>query len=263
MLIEWSDQVSDLSDSVAINRAAKFGDGFFTTGVIENGELNLREYHLRRIKESAEKLMFKNLAFDRVEASIDKACIRQANAIIRIDITRQQYQRGYSINPSAENKLLISLHPLVKPSHESYQLIDSDIAVSVNPNLAGIKHLNRLDSVLAASQLQTPQTEALMYHQEQVICGSKSNLFFCLDGVWHTPSLELAGVAGVMRQRVLDAMDRFDVNYKISLMTRSQLARVQLAFVTNCLIGVRPVCQINQMPIATDGVLKLKRQLSL
>ena len=264
MIIEWKDTISELeSPKVALDRAALFGDGFFTTGIIQRGQLQFREYHLERIKQSAERLMFYSLSIKTIAELIEQACVKQANSVLRINISRQQNQRGYAIDANAEIKVQIILSHLPTQQIDDCKLIDSNVAISINPNLAGIKHLNRLDSVLASSQLPDPHAEALMYAENRLICGSKSNLFVYLDGLWQTPKLDLAGVAGIMRQTVLDRMDKIGEAYKIAEIDRSQLAKISSAFITNCVIGVLPASHINEAEICTISVRKLKQRLSL
>ncbi len=273
MLIEWYDQISDRSEILdieqtamnrtAMDRAAMFGDGFFTTGVIESGQLQLKEYHLQRIQHSIERLLFKPIELTTISELIESACKKQPNAILRINFSRQQMQRGYAIAQNSVAKVSVFLSPLLESSNEPFSLIDSTIPVSINPKLAGLKHLNRLDSVLAASQLTDPHSEALMYRDEWLVCGSKSNVFVYLDDSWQTPQLNHAGVAGIMRQSVLDAMDKISQAYKITDIKRAQLTEVKSAFITNCVMGLVPVNRINGLTIDTGLTINLKKQLSL
>lgn len=261
MLIEWKDQISSSSQLTAIDRAPMFGDGFFTTGVIQSGKLQLVDYHLRRIKHSAERLLFKNIDLELVAGLIKSACKKQPNAIIRLNFSRQQVQRGYAINPESKVKVTIFLYSQTAMADKFCALVDSNIPVSVNPRLAGLKHLNRLDSVLAASQLTETNSEALMYLGDLLVCGSKSNVFLYIDDIWQTPQLTQAGVEGVMRQSVLDALDKNSLPYKIADIERMQLAHVKAAFITNCVIGIQVVESINNVSIDTEITHKLKRQL--
>ena len=263
MLIEWTDQISNSSQLEAIDRAAMFGDGFFTTGVIKSGKLQHKDYHLKRIELSAKQLQFHHVEMNTISDHIETACIKQPNSIIRINFTRLQTQRGYAIDKDSVIKVSFILSPRPARTSEFCTLIDSNVPISSNPLLAGLKHLNRLDSVLAASQLTDNNSEALMYHQDFLVCGSKSNVFLYIDGLWHTPKLSHAGVAGIMRQNVLDGMEKNNQLYRITDIKRSHLVKVKSAFITNCVIGFQIVDRINETLIDTELSHKLKQQLSL
>ena len=75
MLIEWTDQISNSSQLKAIDRAAMFGDGFFTTGVIKSGKLQHKDYHLKRIELSAKRLQFHHVELKTISDHIETACI--------------------------------------------------------------------------------------------------------------------------------------------------------------------------------------------
>ncbi len=263
MWVEWDDQFSQSVKPNGLDRAALFGDGFFTTGQIKNGSLLLKDYHLKRIAHSLKTLMFAAISQDQLEQMIDQACSRRSDCIVRLNFSRVQTERGYKISSKAETKVSISLIPQAEHTLQSFALKDSQVPISSNRLLAGIKHLNRIDSVLAASQLSNLDQEAILYLDDQIICGSKCNLFFKINDQWMTPAIDRAGVAGVMRQRVMDLMDNQQISLKICSIERSQLAEVQAAFLTNCLLGIKPVHQINGQTISTNQVIQLKQRLGI
>lgn len=247
MRIEVVNQINSASlEQINLDRASLFGDGFFTTGIIVAHEFCHQEWHFERLIKSAQKLQFTDFVLDGIKESILALCNNHQNATIRISISRLQTERGYAISNKAEYRCMIFLSNLIKIPTIPCELIDANTAVSCNKSLAGIKHLNRLDSVLAASEIDCANQEVLMYHDDLVICGSRSNLFVKLNDRWLTPKLELCGVEGITRGRVLDMFKKRQICYRVADIKRSDLENVNAAFVTNSLIGIWPVASINK-----------------
>ena len=266
-LVETKKQTVDfngdasISRELLLDRASLFGDGFYTTGVIENGKLVYRKQHLDRLVQSAQKLRFEPLDLKALLGKLDLMSESVGNAIVRINISRKQSQRGYSISAKAINYAQIILSPISFLSSDNCDLVNANYEISKNRQLGGIKHLNRLDSVLASSELTTANQEGIMYHEEQVICGSKSNLFVKINGLWITPEIKECGVLGIMRQQVIDKLIEQNVNYQIRELNRSELENVSSAFVTNCVIGVWPAKSINGRPLDVQESEELKEIL--
>lgn len=259
---EQADSDSDKPGHDKLDRACLFGDGFFTTGIIVNNCFRYQNNHMARLLESAKKLRFDGFSVSGLKQCIAKISEQNANASIRISISRRQSQRGYSISKQAQYYCTIHLSELKDAPDVPCELIDATISVSYNKDLAGIKHLNRLDSVLAASEISNKNQEVLMYHDHQVICGSRSNLFVKLNDEWLTPSLDGAGVKGITRQRVLDVFSEKKIKHQITSITREQLAQVSAAFVTNSLIGVWSAKSLNGCTLDVEDSDQLKKLIT-
>ncbi len=235
-----------------LERASLFGDGFFTTGIIQDSQFCHQQRHFKRLRMSADRLLFTGLDLSQLQDRLKQLVSQIESAAIRISIARQQQQRGYAIAADAKTVCTILLSKLPALPCDYCQLIDAKTVISCNPTLAGIKHINRLDSVLAASEISSINQEALMYHGDLVICGSKSNLFVRLNGVWLTPKLSNCGIEGITRDRTIEMLNQQNIQYSISDIHRSDLTDVDAAFVTNSLTGIWPVKSIN------DRLVKLE-----
>jgi 4-amino-4-deoxychorismate lyase len=112
--------------------------------------------------------------------------------------------------------------------------------MSENPSLAQIKHLNRLDQVLARSEWSNADVdEGVMLGQDgRVLCGTMSNLLIQRGDSLITPSLESAGIAGVVRGLLLQLGERQRTNVREERVSLEQLVRSDAVYVTNSLIGV-------------------------
>jgi 4-amino-4-deoxychorismate lyase len=110
------------------------------------------------------------------------------------------------------------------------------------PQLAGIKHLNRLEQVLAARDWQDDADEGILCDgEDQPVCGTRSNLFWVTAAGLHTPALEDCGVAGIMRDRVIEAARAERLPVQIAATHWTCLMDSEEAFVTNSLIGIWPL----------------------
>lgn len=244
-----------------LDRSALFGDGFFTTGVVRAGRLAFEAEHLKRLTLSAQKLLFVDFSTERLKKVLADFLRDCQHAAIRISVVRCQSARGYAIGKDAQTLCRVQLSELPELPSQSCQLVLAKNAISTNPDLAGIKHLNRLDSVLAASQIDPSCQEALMGFDRQVISGSRSNVFLRVDGQWYTPKLDQAGVAGITRRRVMQAMQAQEIPVFEQSVTLAMLGRADAAFLTNSLFGFWPVGAIMERPCDAALAQALRTQL--
>lgn len=244
------------------DRGFLFGDGFFTTGIVENGILRHREHHFNRLTQAASRLKFG--LFDRAEvcSSINAQISKVDSASIRITVSRIQQQRGYGFDCSAPFQVSVQLAALPQVPSKKCQLVFATTPVSTNPCLAGLKHLNRLDNVLAAQEICHPYQESLLCADELVICGSRTNLFIFDGQNWLTPKLDKAGIEGITRQRLLGSLKANNIPVMVSDISREQVIESKAACVTNSLLGIWPVEKIMNKPVATELTENLKSTLN-
>jgi 4-amino-4-deoxychorismate lyase len=112
-----------------------------------------------------------------------------------------------------------------------------------NPQLAGIKHLNRLEQVLARAEWDDDaDAEGLMCDcRGRVIAGTMTNLFVYAGGRLLTPRLDTCGVAGTVRAVVLRLAAQLDIEVAETDLGVSDVHCADGLFLTNALIGVWPV----------------------
>jgi 4-amino-4-deoxychorismate lyase len=113
------------------------------------------------------------------------------------------------------------------------------IRLSFQPRLAGVKHLNRLENVIARAEWSDPAVpEGLVLDaQDHVIGGTMSNLFIVEDGALVTPELSRCGVAGVTRERIMKAAGRQGMTCREESITQERLFDAEEAILVNSLIG--------------------------
>ena len=243
------------------DRAALYGDGFFSTGLVEEQRVRHLELHIERLKSAAEILGFHSLDITELSDKLSRMAATQPNCIFRISCSREQKSRGYAVDDTANVLVTVILSPWQAEPTKNFSLSFSTIPVSINPYLAGIKHLNRLDNVLAANECRDSQHEVLMLNGDDVICGSRSNVFALINGKWQTPSLHDAGIEGITRQRVIRDAKQLGITINEATLSRENMINCDAAFITNSLIGMRPVERIGTQALSTDRVNKLKSDL--
>ncbi len=236
------------------DRSIQYGDGLFETIAYRNGQLEFLEAHLTRLIHGCERLTipFHQLKQLKEELSIVLVELAENDAVIKIIISRGSGGRGYLADPSVEPTRIISTHPLpTYPESNKTAGITARFCqqrLSENISLAGIKHLNRLEQVLARNEWNdTDISEGIMLDQhDNVIEGTMSNLFIVKAGSLFTAQLNKSGVAGIIRAEILSLATVNDIPYTETIISKSALADADEVFICNSLIGIWPVtCIVN------------------
>ncbi len=240
-----------------LDRGLSYGDGLFETiRTIPNHFFQLED-HLTRLYRGLIKL---GMPF-----SVDQQNLLQAflhanilplihnDAVVKIIITRGEGGRGYLPPKNCQHSVIIGILPA--PNYQSERAVGvslsvSPVPVSTSRFLAGIKHLNRLENVIAKQYLVSPYFDAIMLNNnEELIECIQSNIFWFKDDVLYTPSLEESGVQGTYRKRILENQTNHTV--EIGRFTLPALLEADEVFITNSLIQIAPVINIsgNSFPI--------------
>lgn len=232
------------------DRGLHYGDGLFETIAVADGEPLLWDRHLKRLSDGAARLAISLPAADTLNAEAQRLCAGHRRAVLKVIITRGAGGRGYAPVPQAEPTRVLSLFPW--PDYPR-KYGEQGVAVRIcrtrlgrNPALAGIKHLNRLEQVLARSELSDAHVEGLMLDgDDRVIEGTMSNLFAVIDGALTTPELSGCGIAGIMRELIIEQARDILGGCRIQHLTLNEIIRASEIFLSNSLIGIWPVCRID------------------
>jgi len=171
----------------------------------------------------------------------------QQDGVVKIIITRGSAQRGYAPATNPATTRILSLNALpVYPDEfakSGVRLHLCQIRLAQQPYLAGVKHLNRLENVLAADEWDDPEVAEglLLDDSDHVIESVRSNIFLVKAGTLITPDLSRCGVAGVQRERILDWAALQDVPCKIENVSLDDLLHADEIFLVNSVIGLWPV----------------------
>jgi 4-amino-4-deoxychorismate lyase len=218
----------------------------FETCRIVDGRVPLWPYHRARLYETARRLNIP-LALGAIDAEVAELGAVQDAGIIKVLVTAGS-GRGYR-SDGAAGRRVVTVYPLPDP------IVDTRIGATVRmcrtrlalqPALAGLKHLNRLEQVLARAEWNDADVaEGLMCDVEgRLVEGIATNLFFVFDGRIVTPDLQRCGVAGVMRRVLLEERPGIDRPIEVRDVATGELDAADECFLTNAVIGVWPVARV-------------------
>ena len=177
----------------------------------------------------------------------------RASGICKIIITRGQGDRGYAVPDKGKSTRIISLHPWPEyPDENSVTGINTrlcDYRYARNPVLAGMKHLNRLEQIIARSEWQDASiAEGIVLDQNNnVIEGTMSNLFYFIDDTLCTPDLSDCGVEGIIRKKIIGLASDLNIDICIKKTSFELLTDADEIFICNSIIGVWPVKMIDKL----------------
>ena len=228
------------------DRGLAYGDGLFETFTVHGGRPSLLAAHLQRLRLGCQRL---GIPFDEtlVTDELRAFCAALGEGVVKLIVTRGDGLRGYAPPAEARPRRLLLASPLpVYPAEHAEQgieLFPCTLRLSEQPMLAGLKHLNRLEQVLARAEWQDPRyAEGLLCDSAgRPIEGVFSNLFLVSDDRLLTPSLERCGVAGVMRGILLDEASGFGIDCEVRDLVFDELLAAQEIFLCNSVYGVWPV----------------------
>lgn len=237
----------------ARDRGLHYGDGVFTTARIARGEVLLWERHVARLQENCTRLAIPAPAAAVLQAEMQRIGAGVERGVIKVMVTRGVGGRGYAPPQEAQPTRLVALHPWPDYPQTNW---DDGVALRVNalrlarqPALAGVKHLNRLEQVLARAEWNDPTiAEGLMCNEHgDVIEATAANVFVVRNGELHTPDLSECGVAGVIRALVLEIAAALGVTSRVCRLPLDAVRGADEVFLTNSVMGVVPVCQLERV----------------
>jgi 4-amino-4-deoxychorismate lyase len=242
------------SENTAIpvtDRGLAYGDGLFETIALREGRCRFVTDHLARLEVGCERLAIPFPGAERIERNIRRLCKQNGarDGVVKIVVTRGAGPRGYAYDPTAVTPMLCvglaaSEPPIVPPDGIRVRLCTT--TVSRNPQLAGMKTLNRLPQVLGRAEWQNPEiAEGLMSDEHgNLIGGTMSNVFIVAGPELVTPPTTAAGIAGIMRAKVMQAAEQCGIDLRERDIDVRTLEHVDECFVTNSLIGIWPVSRL-------------------
>lgn len=233
------------------DRGLHYGDGVFTTLSVSRGVPLFLDRHLARLQADAARLDIPFPGWPVLAEETRRLGSRQAEGVLKIMLTRGVGGRGYRCpaEPATGTRIL-SIHP--QPNYLP-ELAETGVAarvcnlrLGINPRLAGVKHLNRLEQVLARAEWndEAIREGLLLDHEGFLVEGVMSNVFLVREGRLCTPLLDRCGVAGVMRGLVLEAARAAGLEVEETRILPGEAFAAEELFLTNSVIGVWPVCAL-------------------
>lgn len=222
------------------DRGLNYGDGVFETLRIAGGQPRWWPDHVQRLDRGARVLRIPMPDPGRLRTEAQTLCACVGEGVLKIVLTRGTGGRGYAPPAESQPSVILSLHPLPNPL-PPLRLRWCELRLAIQPALAGIKHLNRLEQVLARAEcVASGHDEGLMQDGEgRVVCATSANLFARIGGEWLTPAIDRCGVAGVARGRLLaQGFGREAALHRIDIESADAM------FLCNAVHGVMPVAEL-------------------
>jgi 4-amino-4-deoxychorismate lyase len=239
------------------DRGLLYGDGLFETIVVHDGRARFLEWHLERLAEGGRRLALPLPDAALLRSEVARAWPR-GRGVVKLVLTRGVGERGYRAPPAPQVTRIVMGHawPVQDEAArtEGIRLRLCRTRLGRNTSLAGIKHLNRLEQVLARAECDDERMdEGLMLDdRDHAIAGTMSNVFFRLAGRWVTPAVTESGVAGVMRRALRGWAAEQGVPVTERDVPVAELADAAAMLVTNALIGAWPVRTFAGRVLAID-----------
>jgi len=240
-----------LSKQITVtDRGLAYGDGVFRTLAVRSGRPLCWRLHYAKLRSDCERLGIPAPEESVLLNEIVSATQEKAECAVKIIVTRGEGERGYTWPAQPKPTRIVTTGPMpVYPAENAGEGIKAricELRLADQPRLAGIKHLNRLENVLARAEWNAPRiAEGLLLDQRgNLIEGVMSNLFLLRSGTLLTPDLSRCGVAGVTRERILAWADQTGMPAKIQEIPLDALWDAEEIMICNSLIGVWQIRKI-------------------
>ena len=258
VLIDGKEQ-SQISVS---NRNFQYGDGLFETCVVNDNQILFWKKHLLRLDLGCRKLKIKNIDeiiwLEDIKKALSLTSIK--NCVVKLILSRGNSQRGYSYPDDISPVRIVIVSELKNAQvKKSFSLEYSQSGYHSNPILAGIKHCNRIEQILARTTMQGD--EAIMLDENKnIISVTQGNIYFIFGNRLLTPKLHRCGVVGSRRSLILELAKSIDLDIKEAEISMMQAKNADEVFISNSLIGIQSVSSIEDCQLSSSSITdKIKR----
>jgi len=260
--------VADRTHAIdAQDRGLQYGDGVFETMLLRDGEVCLLANHLARLQVGCGRLGISAPTYEVIQGDIEQLVRIALNGVIKLIVTRGAGGRGYRAAANLPPNRMTSLHGMpLTDGAQGVTIRWCQTRLARNAQLAGIKHLNRLEQVLAQNEWHDEHiAEGLMLDTEdEVICATAANVFLVSEGTLVTPDLRFGGIRGVMREQVLLKARSLNIDVQERAVRAKEVLAASELFLTSTVRGVRSVVRLDDRtwpigPIAARLAAALSR----
>lgn len=254
-----------------LDRGFTYGDGLFETCRCISGRIPLWDFHRERLINSARRLQIP-LDEQRLQGYLNKLLSslhfnQYPDTVVKIQITRGVGGRGYRLPDHVNPTYCIGIFagaPLQSSSFlDGVDIRICDMRLGKNPALAGIKHLNRLEHILARAEWHNEFAEGLLLDADNnVIEATVSNFFIVKNKQLYTADLTNSGVAGIMRRTIIEKFaPALNMQVNVEPVSYESLLHADEIFLTNSVFGIWPVTSIAGVPINfSHSIVRLFQQ---
>lgn len=239
------------------DRGLDFGDGVFETLLLSDGQPLYPQLHLERLDRGLAALTIAPEP-GRIEAYLQAAAqdVRHRGwpwCALRLTVTRGPGSRGYTPPPRALPRVIIQAVALTRDcatSAPAARVVTARLRLPRQPLLAQIKHLNRLEQVIAAQDgaLRGADEVLLLDQAGELVSMAAGNLFLVCDDELLTPLLDDRGVCGTRRRLVIERWaPAIGIDVRECALRPTDLQRSRELFYTNSLYGLRRIAALDDL----------------
>lgn len=257
----WLDGVPG-AGAWALDRGLHYGDGLFETLVCRGRGIRFKALHALRLAEGCRRLAIPVDAGAALDAA--ERLAGPGPALLKLVVTRGlATARGYAPGGDERPRQVLLRYPLPPedPGDAPTPVVHLSARLGENPLLAGLKHLNRLELVLARAEMQgSAAVEGLLCSSSGwLACGTMTNVFVVQQGVLRTPRVDRCGIAGVLRAVVLREARALGIPAEEADLDPRCVAGADEAFLTNARLGVRPITEVDGCSLPVGPVARRLR----
>lgn len=250
---ELGDQVS------AADRGLHYGDGLFETIAVIDGQPRFWQGHMNRLAAGCERLGLPVTPQAVLLREVQTVSAGRTKCMAKILLTRGASNIGFQPKPVIEASRVVCSFPWPQaegnPEILGVNARICDLRLGIQPELAGINHLNRLEQVRARAEWNdsTIHEGILLDREDHVVSAIRSNIFLVCGGLILTPRLDRCGIRGVMRSAILAAFRERCEQRRIGI---DMLPEADEIFICNALHGVYPVRRIDHWEYEVGNVTR-------
>ncbi|MDP9065131.1 MAG: aminodeoxychorismate lyase, partial [Pseudomonadota bacterium] len=202
----------------------------------------------------------------RLRKELMRIASRRSDGVLKLIVTRGVGTRSYRTTGLERCTRIVSWHPLPAAAactrRRAVRVRICGLRIGSNELLAGLKTLNRLESVMARAEWTDDRIwEGLLRDRnDHIICGTMSNLFMRRGSLLLTPAVDRCGVAGVMRRWVRENAAGIGLRVRESRVRGAELAGAEEIFLTNAVVGIMPVRRVDRIRGLEDEPAALFRE---
>jgi len=223
------------------DRGLAYGDGLFETMRVHRGTVHWWQAHWARLALGASHLGIALPDAGQVRGAGQSLFNGDEHGVLKLLLTRGAGIRGYALDAGHDPAWIVSRHPPPAATRQGIALHWCQVRLAIQPALAGIKHCNRLEQVLARAECdRAGADEGLVCDLEgRVVSATASNLFVLRDGRWMTPPLDRCGVAGTCRAALLAPLSA-----RVERLSPEMVESADAVFLCNAVRGILPVARL-------------------
>ncbi len=228
----------------ANDRGLMYGDGVFRTFPLHGGKAWQWNRQYAKLATDCQALRITCPAISILADDLAAIAARYSDCVVKIIVTRGSGPRGYALPGKVTPTRIVTATPLPDYTKLHFErgvrVHLCRLRLSTQPALAGIKHLNRLENVLARAEWGDPDiAEGILCDAvDEVVGGTMTNLFVVRDGALSTPDLTGCGVAGVTRELVMELAQKHRMPARIAAISIDDLLAADEVLLVNSVIGV-------------------------